>query len=204
MTVEMILKAADSPKRMVWAEVYAPNRPDSDGEYMDAETIEKMAYEFMRKQLTRKVDVQHDNGLYDGISVIESFVARKGDPDFIPGSWVVGMHIDNDEIWEKVEKGEINGFSVEAMVMKDEVEVSMEIPPVITGTTSVHKEQGDDKGHSHTFEALYDPEGNFIGGRTNVVNGHMHVIKRGTVTEAAADGHSHRFSAVDHVTITED
>lgn len=48
-----VIKSEDAKKRIVWAEVYAPNRPDSDGEFMDAEGICKMAYEFMRNPLTR-------------------------------------------------------------------------------------------------------------------------------------------------------
>lgn len=193
---KLTLKAVSEPaKRMVWAEVYAPNRPDTDGEWMSAETIEKMAYAFMRSQRTKKVDVQHDNGEYDGIDIIESFVARKGDPDFIEGSWVVGVHINNDDIWSQVEKGEINGFSVEALVTKRTGEVEVEIPPVVTGRTTKSED------HEHTFMVAYDDEGRFLGGKTDVVDGHMHVIKNGTITEEAK-GHMHRYSAVDDVVIT--
>ena len=191
-----IIKTGEPEQRMVWAEVYAPNRPDSDGEYMTAETIKKMAYDFVRQGKTKMVDINHGNETTPGVEIVESFIARKGDPDFIPGSWVVGVHIPSDEIWDMVKKGEINGFSVEAIVGKEDREVEIEVPDVVSGTTT------KSENHVHKFYVTYDPTTQELkGGRTDVVNGHMHVIKAGTKTEDA-QGHSHRFSAVDSLQIS--
>lgn len=188
----VIKKTGDEEQRMVWGEVYIPNKPDSDGEFMTAETIRKMAHTFIKKQLMDKVDHEHNNQLTDGVSIVESFVARKGDPDFTEGAWVVGAHIDNDALWEKVKKGEINGFSVEAMVNREEREVEIDFPPVITGLTTKSEE------HEHVFYISYDENGKFRGGVTDAVDGHSHTIVAGTRTEIAK-GHSHRFSAVDKI-----
>lgn len=199
MSGELTIKKTDgSPhKRMVWAEVYAPNRPDVDGEFMTAEEIEKMAHDFVRKGRLDQIDVQHDNTTVKGVQAIESFIARKGDPDFIEGSWVLGVHVDNDAVWQDVLDGKINGFSMEAMVTKEEVEVEIEIPPVVMGRTSV------DEDHEHQFFVTYGEDGTFQGGVTDEVNGHKHVIKGGTITEKAS-GHQHRFSSVDNVQIVGD
>lgn len=177
-------------ERLVYGEVYAPNRADADGEFMTAETIKKMAHDFIRDLLANNVDVQHDNKLVDGVSVVESFTARKGDPDFIEGSWVVGVHVNDDKIWSKVQKGEINGFSLEALVHYQDVEVEVEIPPITTGRTSKSED------HEHKFYVKYSAEGKFCGGVTDEVDGHSHAIKRGTVTEKV-NGHAHTFCAVD-------
>lgn len=194
-----VFKSVKEDERLVFAEVYAPNRPDSDGEFMDAEGIKKMAYEFMQRMELDSVDSYHDNNLVPGCCVVESFIARKGDPDFIEGSWVVGMHVNNDEMWDKIKKGEINGFSMEAMVQKEIVNVSMEIPPVVQGKTL---KAGDDD-HIHTFYVAYDDEGKFLGGRTDMANdGHFHVIKRGSVTEKSGE-HAHRFSHLDDIVLVE-
>lgn len=195
--MSLVAKSADEKLRIVWAEVYAPNRPDSDNEFMDAEGIRKMAYEFMRAQKLDQIDHSHSNELVEGAHVVESFIARKGDPDFIEGSWVVGVHIPGDEDWEKVEKGEWNGFSMEAMVSKETMEIEIELPPVISGKTM----KADDD-HQHTFYVSYSDEGSFMGGRTDNVNGHYHVIKRGTITETV-EGHNHRFSHVEDLLIKE-
>lgn len=194
---ETVFKAADEEQRIVWAEVYAPNRPDSDGEYMDAEGIRKMAYEFMSRMALDQIDSHHNNDLVDGCRVVESFIARKDDPDFIEGSWVVGVHIPDDDMWAKVKKGDINGFSMEAMVQKEVVEVTLEVPPVIQGRTMKAED-----GHTHTFHVAYDENGKFLGGRTDTVDGHYHPIKRGTVTEEVKE-HRHKFDHVYDVIIKE-
>lgn len=187
-----VFKEENEEQRIVYAEVYAPNIPDVDGEFMDEDGIQKMAYKFMTDMNLRKIDVQHQNDLVEGACVVESFIARKGDPVFIEGSWVVGVHVPDDEAWGLIKKGEINGFSMEALVHKEPVVLELDIPPVIRGITS----KADDE-HSHEFFVTYDVEGNFVGGRTSSADdGHFHVIKRGTVTEQAND-HGHRFSFVE-------
>jgi hypothetical protein len=194
MEVQLKLAAETDELRIVWAEVYAPNIPDSDGEFMDAKGIMQMAYKFMQDLNLRMIDTQHTNNLVEGACVVESFIARKGDPDFIEGSWVVGVHVPDDATWEKIKKGEINGFSMEAMVHKVPTELEMEIPPVIAGRTTKAENYTDD--HEHQFFVSYDEDGNFLGGVTDTVDGHYHAIKRGTLTEVSKE-HQHKFSYVE-------
>jgi hypothetical protein len=193
----LVIKDENEELRIVWAEVYAPNRPDSDGEFMDEQGVRDMAYNFMRAKKLDQVDHAHSNELVEGAHVVESFIARKGDPLFIEGAWVVGVHIPTDDDWEKVKTKKWNGFSVEANVSKELVEVEIDIPPVIHGTTF----KADD-GHQHTFYVAYDDNAKFLGGRTDVVNGHFHTIKRGTITDEV-DGHAHTFSHVEDLFIQE-
>lgn len=194
-TVSVLKK--DSRQRIVFGEVYAPDRPDADAEFMTAETIQKMAYGFMKSLKLDRVDSMHNNVLVKGACVVESFIARKGDPEFIEGAWVIGVHVPGDADWDKIEKGEWNGFSIEAMVKKEQVNVQIEVPPVLTGKTL----KADNSDHQHTFYVGYDSEGKFLGGKTDQVNGHIHLIKRGTMTEIASE-HRHRFSHVEDVVIT--
>lgn len=195
--MSLVIKSADKKQRIVWAEVYAPNRPDSDGEFMDAEGIRKMAYDFMRSGNLSQIDSMHTNKLVEGACVVESFIARKGDSTFIEDAWVAGIHIPGDDDWAKVEKGDWNGFSIEALVNKEQVEVELELPPVVEGRTLKSED-----GHDHKFYVAYDDNGKFLGGKTDSVNGHFHVIKRGTITEDT-NGHKHRFSHVEDLWIKE-
>jgi hypothetical protein len=189
------IRKSDDALRIIWAEVYAPDRPDSDGEFMTAKTIREMAHNFLRAGKTKMVDVEHDNKDYPGVEVVESFTAQKGDPNFIEDSWVVAVHIPDDELWGKVKSGEINGFSVEAMVNKEERDVEIEVPPVVTGVTT------QEEGHAHKFSAEYDENAKFLGGVTDAgPDGHFHRISRGTATDQS-NGHSHRFSAIDQIKI---
>lgn len=191
--------AESEEQRIVWAEVYVPNVPDSDGEFMDRTTIREMAYKFMKEKKLGQIDVQHNNQLVPGVSVVESFLSRKGDPTFpVEGSWVVGIHVPDDTTWSGIKSGKINGLSMEAMVIKTPTELELDIPPVLNGVTS----KADTDGHDHQFFVSYDQDGNFLGGVTSETNGHKHVIKRGTVTEMVAD-HNHRFSYVEFLGISE-
>ena len=185
------IKKSDAKQRIVFAEVYAPDRPDSDNEFMTSEEIRKMSYKFMKEQKLSQIDSQHTNELVNGAHVVESFIARKGDPDFIEGAWVLGVHIPNDSDWAKVEKGEWNGFSIEAFVQKELVDIEVELPAQMAGWTMKSED------HQHEFLVEYGEDGSFRGGVTNMVNGHMHIIKNGTVTDIV-NGHSHRFSHLEN------
>jgi len=196
MSHQVGIAKAEGDQHLVWGVVYAPMVPDADGEYMDAETIRKMAYNFMRAQKNDKIDIQHTNKLSEGARVVESFIARKGDPDFPEGAWVAGVHIPDEATWQKVKRQEINGFSIEAFVQKKVMDVEVDLPAVMQGKTFKSED------HDHEFYVGYDESGKFIGGRTNLVNGHQHVIKRGTLTEEAS-GHTHRFSHLSGFNINE-
>lgn len=194
----LIILKADAvveDQRLVFAEVYAPGVPDSDGEFMTAPEIQKMAHKFVCDGRLTQVDQQHDNTTTEGVQIVESFIARKGDPDFLEGAWVVGVHVNDDDTWAKVKKGELNGFSMEALVLREEREVELNIPPIISGLTSKSED------HEHKFFVTYNDQGKFAGGMTDVVNGHSHAIKAGTITELA-NAHRHKFSSVDAISIT--
>ena len=105
-------KKSDSNKHVVFGEVYKPDVRDTDGNFMTAETIEKMAYNFMKQGRNSQINENHA-GYKDKGYVVESFIARKGDPDFIEGAWVVGVYVPDSEVWGRIEKGELTGFSIE-------------------------------------------------------------------------------------------
>ena len=187
------VKKVDDELQIVWAEVYVPGVVDVDGDFMSEESIRTMAYNFIESKKVDHIDVMHDNNLY-GCSAVETFIARKGDPDFIEGSWVLGVHIPHSVIWNMVKKGELNGFSFQARAKRKPTDMEVDLPAVVKGDTS------ETEGHTHKFEAQYDEEGAFVGGKTDNIDGHSHLIVRGTRTEPPLgdiDGHTHRFCAVD-------
>lgn len=105
---------SDDEKRIVYGEVYVPGDPehrDSHEQYMSAGEIEKMAHRFMESMRLRNVDKEHDEQPGEGV-IVESFIAREGDPDFAPGAWVVATKILKDETWQAVKNGEITGYSL--------------------------------------------------------------------------------------------
>src|SRR4051794_28804782 len=100
------IKKSDARRQIFWTEVYTPMVPDSQGDIASPEEIEQIAHNFMRGQRMYNVDTEHDLRKNDSC-VIESFIARPGDPDFNSGAWVVGIHVADPTTWEQIEKREI-------------------------------------------------------------------------------------------------
>lgn len=187
------VRRVDADRRIVYAEVYAPNTLDTYGEFMLPEHVEEMAHKFMQLDLANVIDTNHDN-VPNGSYPIESFVARKGDPDFTEGAWVLGVKVPVDAVWEAVLRGDLNGFSFEALVNLVEYDVELSVIRDHMGETRTLK--GVD--HEHIFFAQVDDKGRVIGGATSPApDGHVHLIKHATFTEkAGGDGHTHRFDLI--------
>jgi len=179
----------DEELQIVYAEVYVPNIPDSDNDFMSVDTVREMAHGFLANGRVTKVDVEHSRVDVAAV-IVESFVARKDDPDFIMDAWVCGVKINDPEVWELIKSGEINGFSLDGVGHGTDAELELEVPEFVKGETFI------ENGHAHTFKVHFDEEGNFLGGETIDGSDHTHKIKRGTITEMAND-HVHRFSFVE-------
>lgn len=80
----------DDELRIVYGEVYAPDVIDSQGDTMSAAEIRKMAHHFLAEGRVKQIDVQHNNQVC-GAKVVESFIAREGDPTFIPSGRSEGV-----------------------------------------------------------------------------------------------------------------
>lgn len=192
---QLVIRKRDDELQIVWGEVYVPGLPDSQGDFMDADEIRKAAYSFAANQRLDKIDRMHD-GHDCGAFVVETFIAREGDPTFIPLAWVVGVHIPDPEIWEAVKSGEFNGFSLEGKAVRTEKQFEIDLPEEITGRTSTDNE------HDHGFTVRFSDQGEFLGGETSAdadptVPGeiHVHKIQKGTVVEVAGvKPHAHRYS----------
>ena len=171
------IKKLDQEEQVVFGEVYAPGFPNSQGDFMTPDEIKKMAYNFLRKGIASNIDVNHSQ-TPSGSYVVESFLAREGDPTFIPGSWVLGVKVPDQTVWQMVKSGELNGFSLDGIGVRT---------PKSLRDRDARAPQGRDRrrrGHHAPFVVKFDQHGNFLGGYTNpALDGHMHQIVRGTVTE---------------------
>jgi hypothetical protein len=61
---------------------------------------------------TKNVDREHNNQQF-GARIVENFIARDDDPDFIPGSWVAAIHVADPITWSNIKAGYINGVSLD-------------------------------------------------------------------------------------------
>ena len=108
-----ILKA-DNEAHEVTGIVYEPMVEDTQGNYMTEEEIEKAAHWFMKNQ--GNVDLQHSFEPLEGAHVVESHVAKCDevyDGETVhKGTWVMTMEIENQDVFDAIEKGDLTGFSM--------------------------------------------------------------------------------------------
>jgi hypothetical protein len=184
------IKKTDPYRQIIYTEVYTPMVPDSQGDFMTADEIESACHNFMKRQRLYNIDTEHSLQKNESC-VVECFIARSGDQLFVPGSWVVGLHVPDPKTWDGVMKGDINAVSMYGSGIRKDAVIEIDIPEdgIVKGETH------DSVDHKHQFFIKFDSQGNYQG-YTDEVNGHKHVIKAGTVTEHA-DGHAHRYSMSD-------
>lgn len=109
-------KADDAPDDgplTVYGVVLQPGIPDSQGDVLSAEEIEKAAHEYL--VTSRKQDLQH-NEQAAAADVVESYIAPAdlivaGRP-VVKGAWVMASDIHDPAIKAGVRKGEITGYSI--------------------------------------------------------------------------------------------
>jgi hypothetical protein len=178
-------------KKLVYAPVYSPLRVDTDGEAMVPEEVEKMAHEFMLNGRFDCIDVGHDR-VKSGCRVVESFIARQGDPHFAEGEWVLGVRILRDDLWQKVLKGELNGFSFGSNNVPTRTRYVVDLLQPVVGSGSTEKSEGGPlPPHEHEVIIEFAADSSVVATHTGEALGHTHRVIRATATEQELD-HSHR------------
>jgi hypothetical protein len=120
--------ATDEEKRIVVGPAMIPDlkifRRDKEGNpyhvYFSADTIKMIAEKYMRNKYIDNNDENHNGQAVKDVYVIESWIKedmedksnKYGYDDLPIGTWFVSMKVKNDEVWNKVKNGELNGFSV--------------------------------------------------------------------------------------------
>ena len=186
-----IRKNEDGFEHIAFAEVLVPDKPNVYGDFHTKESVRDFAYGFMVGGFS--IDVEHDNNDVTGkVHVVESFIARPGDPDFVEGAWVVGIYVPDDELWQDILDNKINGFSYEALVSA--IQATVDVPDIRVRTGITEPDPFD--GHTHYFTiVLGDDERPYMGG-TSYTNGHVHSISTHTYTDDAFE-HKHRYNFID-------
>ena len=122
----------DEEKRVIYSVVMRPNmdifRSNVNGEpanvYYTEETVEKAQINYFRNNGNSATNINHSElADAEGIFPFESWIvsdpttdrAAKFGLDVRKGDWVMGLKVDNNELWnEHIKTGKLDGFSVEA------------------------------------------------------------------------------------------
>jgi hypothetical protein len=103
----------DAERRLVYSVIAESGMVDTQGDVMDARTIEDMAHNFMMR--FRSFDERHNWKQVEALPV-ESWVFKEDVTLFgqliKAVSWVIGAKVFDDGIWQKVESGLYKAFSI--------------------------------------------------------------------------------------------
>lgn len=93
------------------------------------ESIEKMSQDFLKDYRQHNVTLDHETDASD-VTVVESWlkadslydksVAIGLDKDLPVGTWIVGMKVNQIDVWDRIKSGELKGFSVESLISLEE------------------------------------------------------------------------------------
>lgn len=118
----------DSENHYVTGVVYEPMTEDSQGDYMEEAEIVKAAYYFAKNG--NKIDIQHSFEPFGGATVVENWVAKAdfkiGDEEIRKGTWLLTVEVTDTDVWDKIEKGEITGFSMGGVGEYSEEDVNLD------------------------------------------------------------------------------
>lgn len=135
----LIEKFADESKHMLTGVVAIPNKPifrrGKNGEEYDIvfseEAIEKMAMNYMRNYRQNEVTLQHQEET-DGVYLVEQWIKQDayrdksaviGLSEELPvGSWIQTYYVDSNDVWERIQSGELRGLSLECALGLEEFE----------------------------------------------------------------------------------
>lgn len=105
---------ADAESHYITGIVYEPMTEDAHGNYMTEEEITKAAYWFAKNG--NQVDLQHSFEPLEDAAVVESYVAKCdmeiNGQSIKKGTWLMTVEVNDPDVFEAIEKGEITGFSM--------------------------------------------------------------------------------------------
>lgn len=101
-------------QQVVFGVVLEPGTIDAHGDTIDAATIEKAAHEWLAKFQTR--GLMHRSNVNAKVQIYESYLAPValtiGGQKVKKGTWLLMYKILDPELWKKIRKGELTGFSM--------------------------------------------------------------------------------------------
>ena len=132
----------DGERRMIYGCALRPDFPiyrnNGEEEYyleFDKEAIDKISKNYFKMGFQSNWTAAHKDEV-EGLTVTESWIKESMtmdksivvglDADLPIGSWFIGCHCENDDIWNKVKQGTYHGFSIEAVVGVEEFEKQVE------------------------------------------------------------------------------
>jgi hypothetical protein len=101
-------------ERYVLGIVLEPETADSQGDIYSHDEVRKAAHDYMEN--AGALGKQHSEIVTGKIRILETFVApadfEVDGESITKGTWIMGVRIADDDLWEAVKKGSFTGFSI--------------------------------------------------------------------------------------------
>lgn len=140
---EIKLKEVDKEQRILMGLVLEPNKPvyrNQGGEEFNIvfseDTIKDLSYGFFKTNSQKNSTIEHSDKGIQGVTFTESWIVENPEVDkstnfgfsYPKGSWLAVMKVDSDEVWDGyVKTGKVQGFSIDAMLSLEEVNLKSNI-----------------------------------------------------------------------------
>lgn len=177
-------------KRHIEGIIYPPFQLDTYNTMMFPADIAKMCHDFTVRRMEKQVDHEHDQQL-SGCTILRHWIALDGDPDGYPaGAWVGLCYVERDDLWDKVKRGEINGYSIHANAAEIPMKGLVQRVVSATGTTELSTDCQLVPPHTHDVVINFRADGTVIPTETSEVHGHTHMVAYAAATQRELE-HSH-------------
>lgn len=140
---EIQLKEVDKEQRILMGLVLEPNKPvyrNQGGEEFNIvfseDTIKDLSYGFFKNNSQKNSTIEHSEDGILGVTFTESWIVENPECDkstnfgfsYPKGSWIAVMKVDSDDVWDGyVKTGKVQGFSIDAMLSLEEVNLKSNI-----------------------------------------------------------------------------
>lgn len=115
-TATLITKAAAAmpDRQLVYGIVLEPDTTDSQGDVYSAAEIELACHRYLED--FQNVGHMHESLINGSAAVVESYIApvdfTMGEQAVKAGTWMICVHVLNEELWSQVKEGKLTGFSI--------------------------------------------------------------------------------------------
>jgi len=128
---------SEDDKMIITGPAMVPNqyivRKDDDGipfhVFFSEDTVKKIAQKFLAKQEQHNTDINHNEEITTENTLLESWIVEDSKMDksailgydLPKGTWMVSYKINNQETWNKIKNGELNGYSVQGQFLEKQI-----------------------------------------------------------------------------------
>ena len=110
----------DEERQIATGALLVPNRIDSQGDYFEPATIERIAHDYMRRLQSPDGDatlkLMHAVDAADKLSLVENRVLDEsetvGETEHDAGTWIVSVKAEDADVWQLLKSGVLGGFSI--------------------------------------------------------------------------------------------